>query len=76
VGDVVLGLGVLVALGLVPAGYAALGVRARRLGVGHVVLAPLQEIWDPSASNTVIEVQVLAEREAPAPAPGDPPRLR
>jgi hypothetical protein len=73
VDEVALGLGVLAALGLVPAGYAWLGARARRLGVGPVVLAPLQEIWDPIAHNTSVEVQVLAEREAPAPAPGDPP---
>jgi hypothetical protein len=74
--DVVLGLAVLAALVLVPAGYSVLGARARRLGVGHVVLAPLQEIWDPIAHNTSVEVQALAEREAPAPAPGDPPGLR
>lgn len=43
-GDVVLGLAVLGALGLVPAGHAWAGARARRLGVGSVVLAPLQEI--------------------------------
>ena len=73
VGDVVLGLGVLGALGAVPLGYAWLGARARRLGVGHVVLAPLQEVWDPIAYNTQVEVQVLAERQEPAPAPGDPP---
>jgi hypothetical protein len=74
--DVVLGLAVAGALVLVPAGYALLGARARRLGVGHVVLAPLQEIWDPVAHNTQVEVQVQAERSVPAPAPGDPPALR
>ena len=72
-GDVVLGLGALAALVLVPAGYAWIGARARRLGVGSVVLAPLQEIWDPIAHNTQVQVQAAAERTAPAPAPGDPP---
>ena len=71
--DLVLGLGVLGALVLVPAGYALLGASARRRGLGYVVMSPLEEVWDPVAHNTHVEVHVLAEREAPAPAPGDPP---
>jgi len=35
------------------------------------VLAPLEEIWDPVAHRTTIEVQVQAEAKAPAPSPGD-----
>jgi hypothetical protein len=63
-------LGVLV---LIPAAWTWLGVRARRRRIGGSVLAPLEEIWDPIAHNTNIEVHVQAERMAPAPAPGDPP---
>ncbi|MGY1620934.1 hypothetical protein ACI789_01910 [Geodermatophilus sp. SYSU D00965] len=61
------------ALVLVPAGWAWLGARARRRGIGGSVMAPLEEVWDPVAHRTSVEVQVLAERAAPAPAPGDPP---
>jgi hypothetical protein len=35
------------------------------------VLAPLEEVWDPVAHRTAVEVQVQAEQEAPAPSPGD-----
>jgi hypothetical protein len=73
VADVVLALAVFAALVLVPAGYAWLGTRARRRGLGHTVLSPLEEIWDPVAHRTNIEVHVQAERQEPAPAPGDPP---
>jgi hypothetical protein len=57
---------------LVPAGLAWLGRRARRRGIGGSVLAPFEEIWDPVAHRTHIEVQVQAEQGMPAPAPGDP----
>jgi hypothetical protein len=57
----------------VPAGIAWLGRRARRRGIGGSVLSPFEEIWDPVAHRTQIEVQVQAEQAAPAPAPGDPP---
>jgi hypothetical protein len=68
---VTLAVDVLAVLIGVPAGYAWLGRRACRRGIGGSVLAPLEEIWDPGAHRTNIEIQVLAEREAPAPAPGD-----
>jgi hypothetical protein len=74
VGQVLLLLEVAGVLLLVPAGYAWLGRRARRRGIGGSLMAPLEEIWDPRAHRTHIEVQVLAERASPAPAPGDPPR--
>ncbi|MGY1704926.1 hypothetical protein ACI79C_10150 [Geodermatophilus sp. SYSU D00697] len=72
-GELALVLEVAAALVLVPAGYAWLGRRARRRGVGGSVMAPFEEIWDPAAHGTHVEVQVQAERAAPAPAPGDPP---
>jgi hypothetical protein len=73
VGQTALLLELVAVLLLAPAGYAALGRRARRRGIGGSLMAPLEEIWDPRAHRTHIEVQVMAERAAPAPAPGDPP---
>ena len=72
-GEIGLLLGGVAALVLVPAGYLWLGRRARRRGLGHSVMAPLEEIWDPTSHRTNVEIHVLAEREAPAPAPGDRP---
>lgn len=73
VGDAALVLGSFAAIILVPVGYALVGARARRRGIGGSVMAPLEEIWDPIAHNTNIEVHVQAEQVTPAPAPGDPP---
>jgi hypothetical protein len=61
------------ALLLLPAGFLWLGIRARRRGLGHSVMAPWEEIWDPVAHNTHIEVRSMPSARAPAPAPGDPP---
>jgi len=66
-------LGVLIG---VPIAYLWLGRRARRRRIGGSVMAPFEELWDPVAHNTHIDVQVQAERTAPAPAPGEPPRGR
>ena len=57
------------------AGFAWPAERARRRGSGHSLMAPFEEIWDPGAHRTHIEVQVRAERRSPAPSPGDPPDL-
>jgi hypothetical protein len=65
-------LGLVGAVVVVPAALAWLGRRARRRCIGGSVLAPFEEIWDPVAHRTHIEVQVQAEQRAPAPAPGDP----
>jgi hypothetical protein len=72
--DVLYGLAALAVLALVPLGLLLLGRRARRRGLGHSVLAPLEEIWDPVAHRTNIEIQVQSQQEAPAPAPEEPPR--
>jgi hypothetical protein len=71
--ELLLALGGLAVLVGVPAGYAWLGVRARRRGIGGSVLAPLEEVWDPTAHRTNIEIQVQAQAEAPAPSPDDKP---
>jgi hypothetical protein len=47
----------------------------RRRGVGGSVLEPIQDMWDPTVHRTQIEIHVQAERQAPAPSPGDPPWL-
>ena len=71
--DIALAVELTGALVCVPAGYAWLGRGARRRGIGGSVLAPIEEVWDPGAHRTNIEVQVQAEQRAPAPSPGDPP---
>ncbi|QFZ18182.1 hypothetical protein [Saccharothrix syringae] len=57
----------------VPAGFAWFATRARRSGSGHSLMAPFEEIWDPGAHRTHLEVQVREDRRAPTPSPGDPP---
>jgi hypothetical protein len=37
------------------------------------LLAPLEEIFDPRAHATHVEIHQQAERREPAPAPGAPP---
>jgi hypothetical protein len=71
--EALLAVGGLAVLVGVPAGFLLLGRRARQRGIGGSVLAPLEEIWDPVAHRTNIEVQVQAEAEAPAPSPDDRP---
>ena len=56
-------------------GFARLAILARRRGSGHSLMAPFEDIWDPGAHRTHIEIQVQEDRNAPAPAPGDPPDL-
>jgi hypothetical protein len=73
--EVLLACAVLAALVGVPVGFLLLGRRARRRGIGGSVLAPLEEIWDPVAHRTNIEVQVQAEAGAPAPSSDDRPWL-
>jgi hypothetical protein len=73
VSEVALAIELLAVLAGIPAGYAWLGRRARRRGIGGSLLAPLEEVWDPGTHRTHVEVQVLAEREAPAPVPGGRP---
>jgi hypothetical protein len=73
VGEWALVVEVVGALVLVPAGWAWLGARARRRGIGGSVMAPLEEVWDPGAHRVHVEIQAQAEHAAPAPAPGDPP---
>ena len=62
-----------VPLVLVPLGFARAVVRARRRRLGGGVLGPFQEMWDPGAARTELEVRVQSELRAPAPLPDDPP---
>lgn len=57
------------------AAIAALAVRARRRGTGSGVLSVFEEMWDPAARRTGVEVVAQQELAAPAPLPGDPPDL-
>jgi hypothetical protein len=71
--DAALAVEVVAALVLILGGYVWLGRRARRRGIGGSVLAPFEEIWDPGAHRTNVEVAQFAEQRAPAQTPGDPP---
>ncbi|WP_234359167.1 hypothetical protein [Plantactinospora sp. BC1] len=62
------------ALAVVLGGLRWLAARTRRRGVGRAVLGPLDEVYNPAAHRSQIEIQVQAERQAPAPIPGDRPR--
>ncbi|HEX6340166.1 hypothetical protein [Umezawaea sp.] len=55
--------------------FAWLAVRARQRGSGHSLVAPFEDIWDPSSHRTHIEVQRQEDRATRAPSPGDPPLL-
>ncbi|MEU2253802.1 hypothetical protein [Nocardia xishanensis] len=59
---------------LITGGFAWATTRARRRGIGGVsVIGPFQDMWDPGAARTQIEIEIQAEQTAPAPSPGDPP---
>ncbi|MGZ3145447.1 hypothetical protein ACVDFE_26315 [Lentzea chajnantorensis] len=66
----------LLSLPLFLAGFAWYAHRARRSGSGHSLMAPFEEIWDPVAHRTNVEVHAEAQRQDEAPAPGDPVRVR
>lgn len=50
-----------------------LASRVRRRGTGSGVLAPFQDIWDPTVHREQLRNQAQLERKAPAPSPDDPP---
>ena len=61
------------------AGYilAAVGVlvwlasRVRRRGIGGGVMAPIDEVFRPTAHQSRIEIEVQEERMVPMPSPAD-----
>ncbi|MFD8500620.1 hypothetical protein [Amycolatopsis sp. NPDC059657] len=55
------------------AAFAWYAVRARRAGSGQSLMGPFEEIWDPIAHKTNIEIQIEAQRSPETPSPGDPP---
>ncbi|MFI5610066.1 hypothetical protein [Amycolatopsis sp. NPDC051903] len=57
------------------AGFAWYAVRAGRRGTGQSLMAPFEDIWDPIAYKTNIQIEIEAERRPETPAPGDPPLL-
>jgi hypothetical protein len=73
VDQVLLAVAVVALLVGIPGGVFLLGRRARRRGIRASLFAPLEELYDPVVHRTTIEVQVLAERESPAPSPDDRP---
>jgi hypothetical protein len=63
----------LLSLPLSVAGFWWYARRARRIGGGQSLMTPFQEMWDPIAHHTSIEIRLEAERSPETPAPGDPP---
>ena len=63
----------LLGLGAVVLALLRLAVHARRRGIGHAVLGPFDEVWQPSGGHTHAEAQEQQERVTPAPSPGDGP---
>ncbi|WP_346053908.1 MULTISPECIES: hypothetical protein [Amycolatopsis] len=55
-------------------GLPWLAWRVRRTGVGAGLMGPFEEVWGyPEAHRARFEIEIQAERRAPAPSPGDPP---
>jgi hypothetical protein len=69
------GMAVLLSLPLFLAAFAWYAVRARRSGSGHSLMGPFEELWDPIAHKTNIEIQIESQRSPQTPSPGDPPDL-
>lgn len=63
-------------IGVAMGGFVWLASLVRRRGVGASVLGPIEDMWDPTQYRSHIEIEILAERKAPAPSPGDKPPLR
>ncbi|MBH0780306.1 hypothetical protein [Nocardia bovistercoris] len=58
---------------LITGGFGLAVTRAQRRGLGPTVIGPFQDMWDPSAARTQVEIEIRAEQKAPTPSPGDPP---
>lgn len=71
--DVALGLQLAALFVGVPVAFTLLGRRARRRGVGHSVMSPLEEVFAPGSHRANIEVHAQAERADPPPG-AVPPR--
>jgi hypothetical protein len=50
-----------------------LAARVRRRGIGGGFVAPVEEIFRPTAHQSRIEIEVQAERMVPMPSPEDKP---
>jgi hypothetical protein len=48
-----------------------LAARVRRRAIGGAIMAPVEEIFRPTAHESRIEVEVQNERMAPMPSPED-----
>jgi hypothetical protein len=73
--DLLYGVAALASVPLTLAGFTWYALRARRTGSGQSLMAPFEEIWDPVAHRTNVEVHEQARRTPQAPSPGDPPAL-
>jgi hypothetical protein len=57
----------------VVAGLVWLAARVRRRGIGGGFVAPVEEIFRPTAHDSRIEIEVQAERMMAMPSPEDKP---
>jgi hypothetical protein len=56
-------------------GLAWVARQVRRRGVGGSFLSPIQDIWDPAAYRSDLEMETIIERQAPNPSNDDLPWL-
>jgi hypothetical protein len=71
--DAIWPLMIIAIFGVMIGGHVWLASRVRKRGVGGSALSPIEDMWDPANYRSHIEIQILAERRAPTPSPGDPP---
>ncbi|MGI5127038.1 hypothetical protein ACQEVB_09525 [Pseudonocardia sp. CA-107938] len=60
---------------VIAGGFAVLATRARRRGTSGGLMGVFEQMWDPAAHRMGEDTVAREERTAPAPLPGDPPRL-
>lgn len=53
---------------------AWLGTRIRRRGIGGGLMGPIDEMYNPSAHRSRLEIQVQQQQMAPRPSPDDKQR--
>jgi hypothetical protein len=78
VGQILAFLVVLGGFAVIMGGLAWLASRARSRSVGGAFMGPLDEIYNPAAHRTHIEIRAQAEQAVPMPSPDDgwPPHSR
>lgn len=60
-----------VALAATLGALAWLAPRIRRRGIGGGLMGPIDEVYNPGAHRSRLEIQIQDQRMVPAPSPGD-----